>query len=183
MMRMTVYASSSPRTPDSYLRAAHELGRLVAARGWLLVNGAGKDGCMGALNDGCLAAGGQVQGVILRRFAEQGLTHPGLDGVLIAEDMRTRKRLLAEDADAFIALPGGPGTWEELWEIAVQRQICATRAPLVAIDINGFYTGFRAMLARAEEDGLLYGPAAELIGFAASPAEAVALVAAAAGRV
>lgn len=177
-MNVTVYGSSSPRTPLAYLTAARELGRLVAEQGWTLVNGAGKDGCMGALTDGCLAAGGTVRGVILRRFADEGLQHPALAEVLVAEDMRNRKRLLADQADAFIALPGGPGTWEELWEIAVQRQIGAITAPLVVLDVHGSYAGFRQMLARAETDGLLYGPASALVQWARDAAEAVALVAA-----
>lgn len=175
-MRITVYGSSSPRTPAAYLAAARELGRLVAERGWLMVNGAGKDGCMGALTDACMAAGGTVQGVILRRFAQEGLQHPGLSEVLVADDMRNRKRLLAEEADAFIALPGGPGTWEELWEIAVLRQIGVITAPLVAVDVDGCYAGFRQVLDRAERDGLLYGPAASLVHWARDAAQAVALV-------
>jgi uncharacterized protein (TIGR00730 family) len=174
MPTVTVYGSSSPRTPAAYLAVAARVGRLVAGRGWTLVTGAGKEGCMGACADACLAAGGQVRGVILRRFAEQGLQHPSLAEVAVAEDMRTRKRLLAEGADAFIALPGGPGTWEELWEIAVQRQIGATSAPLVGVDVDGCYAGFRACLARAEADGLLYGPACELVAWVEDADAAVA---------
>ncbi len=173
---VTVYASSSPRTPAKYLAVAAELGAIAAERRWLLVNGAGREGCMGALNDACLAAGGTVRGVILRRFADEGLLHPKLTTAEIAEDMRTRKRLLAEGADAYIALPGGPGTWEELWEVAVQRQIGNTRAPVVVVDTDGFYAGFRLQLARAEADGLLYGPARDLIRFVATPGEAAAEV-------
>jgi uncharacterized protein (TIGR00730 family) len=134
---------------------------------------------MGACADACLAAGGRVRGVILRQFAEQGLQHPALAEVAVAEDMRTRKRLLAEGARAFVALPGGPGTWEELWEIAVQRQIGATRAPLAVIDVDGCYAGFRACLARAEADGLLYGPADELVAWVADADAAIAVVASA----
>lgn len=178
-MRITVYGSSSPRTPAAYLMAARELGRLVALRGWTLVNGAGRDGCMAALTDACLAAGGAVRGVILRRFADQGLQHPALCDVLVADDMRNRKRLLAEGADAFVALPGGPGTWEELWEIVVQRQIGAIAAPLVVVDVDGCYAGFRQVLDRAERDGLLYGPASELVHWAGDAAAAVAQVEAA----
>jgi uncharacterized protein (TIGR00730 family) len=128
---------------------------------------------MGALTDGCLAAGGTVRGVILRLFADQGLQHPHLLEVAVAEDMRSRKRLLAEPADVFIALPGGPGTWEELWEIAVQRQIGELKAPLIVVDVDGCYAGFRAMLVRAEADGLLYGPASELITWVGDADEAV----------
>lgn len=173
---LTVYGSSSPRTPAPYLAAAAAVGRLAAARGWEVVTGAGRDGCMGALTDACLAAGGRVRGVILRCFAEQGLQHPALAEVAVAEDMRTRKRLLAEGAHAYLALPGGPGTWEELWEMAVQRQIAATAAPLVGVDVDGCYAGFRACLARAEADGLLYGPAADLVHWVEDAEAAVAAI-------
>lgn len=175
-MILTVYGSSSPRTPTRYLDAAAELGRQAAAAGWTLRTGAGKDGCMGALADAALAAGGIVEGVILRLFHDQGLAHPELASLAIAEDMRTRKRLLLEGADAAIALPGGPGTWEELWELAVQRQIGATRIPFVAIDVDGCYAPFRTQLARAESDGLLYGPPHELLSFAETPDEALRLL-------
>jgi uncharacterized protein (TIGR00730 family) len=163
---LTIYGSSSPRTPSRYLAAARELGRLAVAAGWRLRTGAGKDGCMGAVTDAALAAGGAVEGVILRLFQEQGLQHPGLAQVAVADDMRTRKRLLLDGANAAIALPGGPGTWEELWELAVQRQIGALRLPFVALDVDGHYAPFRTMLANAARDGLLYGPPDELLSFA-----------------
>jgi uncharacterized protein (TIGR00730 family) len=176
---LTVFGSSSPRTPTAYLDAAAELGRLAVHAGWRLRTGAGKDGCMGACADAAIAAGGSVDGVILRLFLDQGLAHAGLASLAVADDMRTRKRLLIEDSHAAIALPGGPGTWEELWELAVQRQIGAVRLPFVAIDVAGHYAPFRSMLARAEQDGLLYGPAEELVVFAESPADALRAIAAA----
>jgi len=176
-MRITVYGSSSPRTPVVYLAAAYRLGELCATRGWTVVNGAGREGCMGALTDGVLSAGGQVYGVILRQFLDQGLCHPQLAQCDVAEDMRRRKHLLADGSDGFIALPGGPGTWEELWEIAVQRQIGAIQAPLVVIDIDGCYGPLRLQLDRAASDGLLYGPPSELMTFAGNADEAVSIVA------
>lgn len=170
---LTVFGSSSPRTPPAYLAAAAELGRLAVAAGWRLRTGAGKDGCMGACADAAIAAGGAVDGVILRLFLDQGLAHGGLASLAVADDMRTRKRLLIDGADAAIALPGGPGTWEELWEVAVQRQIGAVRLPFIAIDVDGHYAPFRNMLARAAQDGLLYGPPEELVVFADTPADAL----------
>ncbi|MFM2091647.1 MAG: hypothetical protein RLZZ127_2136 [Planctomycetota bacterium] len=174
-MNITVYGSSSARTPVAWLAAARDLGARIAAAGHVLTTGAGRDGCMGAVADGALAAGGRIRGVILRQFLADGVLHPGIPDPLVAEDMRTRKRLLAEGADAFIALPGGPGTWEELWEIAVQRQIGRTRVPLVVVDCDGFYRPFRDQLAAAEAAGLLYGPADEQVRFAADPAAALAV--------
>jgi hypothetical protein len=162
MTAVTVFASSSPDTPPAFLRTASELGRGIAARRWLLINGAGNSGGMGALNDACLAAGGRVEGVILRRFHAEGLGHAGLHHLVIAEDMRERKRLLGERADAFIALPGGPGTFEEFWELAVERQLRLHAKPLVLVNLAGYYDGFLAQTARAAAEGLLYGPPDEL---------------------
>ena len=175
-MILTVFGSSSPRTPDTYLAAARELGRLAVAAGWQVRTGAGKDGCMGAVTDAVIAAGGTVDGVILRLFLDQGLAHDRLASLRVAEDMRSRKRLLIEGADACIALPGGPGTWEELWELAVQRQIGAVRLPFVALDVAGCFAPFRTMLARADADGLLYGPPSELLEFADDAASALRML-------
>ena len=174
---VTLYGSSSPRTPAAYLAAAEEMGIACAARGWVLRTGAGRHGCMGAATDACIAAGGTVVGVILRKFLDEGLSHAGLAALAVADHMRERKRLLAEGADAFVCMPGGPGTWEEFWEMAVQRQIGAVSAPLVAVDVAGHYAPFRTMLERAHADGLLYGPPEELATWVADAAEAAECIA------
>ena len=163
MPTITLYGSSSPRTPAVYAQAAAAVGSVCARRGWRLRTGAGRHGCMGAAADACIAAGGTVEGVILRKFLDEGLSHAGMASLEVADDMRSRKRLLAEGADAFICLPGGPGTWEEFWEMVVQRQIGVVSAPLLALDVAGHYAPFRTMLERAHDDGLLYGPPHELV--------------------
>ena len=106
--KICVFASSSPRTPERYLREAAALGRLMAQRGWTCVNGAGRTGCMGALNDAVLAAGGRVEGVILRKFHDQALGHDRLHDLAIADTMRERKRLLGRPAAPERSLPDGP---------------------------------------------------------------------------
>ena len=174
--RVCVYASSSERTPQKYLDQAAELGRLLAELGVILVNGAGRTGCMGALNDACLAAGGRVEGVILRKFLDEDLGHQHLQELIVADTMRERKRLLAKDIEIFVALPGGPGTWEELWEIAVERQIGTHQSPLIIVNTDAFYAGFHQQLIRAEEEGLLYGPAADLMDFTDNAVDAVAKI-------
>lgn len=161
--RLCVYASSSERTPELYLSAARELGTGIARSGALLVNGAGRTGCMGALNDACLSAGGRIEGVILEKFVEDDLHHTQLHEMIVVNTMRERKRLLARDIDAFIALPGGPGTWEELWEIAVERQIGTHQSPLLLINVDGYYDGFVQQLERADRDQMLYGPINDLL--------------------
>lgn len=175
--KICVFASSSPRTPERYLREASELGRLLAQRGWTCVNGAGRTGCMGALNDAVLAHGGRVEGVILRKFHEEDLGHAGLHGLAIADTMRERKRMLGDEVAAYLALPGGPGTWEELWEVAVERQIGHHRRPLLLINSVGFYDGFLTQLQRGHADGLLYGEPDELLAVADDAAQAVGMLA------
>jgi len=173
-----VFASSSPRTPERYLELAAEFGRHCAALGWRLVNGAGGTGCMGALNDACLASGGTVRGIILKTFHDDGLGHDSLHDLVIADSMRERKRLLGVDVDAYVVLPGGPGTWEEFWEVAVERQIGSHDRPLVLLDPDGFYRGFLDQAERAEAEGLLYGAVDELFAVATSVDQAFQLCAA-----
>jgi hypothetical protein len=131
---------------------------------------------MGALNDAVLAGGGRVEGVILRQFHDDDLGHRGLHDLAIADTMRERKRLLGAVADAFIALPGGPGTWEELWEVAVERQIAVHRKPLLLVNCRDFYAGFLAQLRRGHADGLLYGEPEQLVTTVADAAAALALL-------
>ena len=109
MPTVTVFCSSSPRTPKIYLEDAAQVGRLLAEAGCEVVTGAGGSGCMQAVIDACLAAGGQARGVILRKFLEDGAEHPELTEMVVTETMRERKRLLGEQVDGYLALPGGPG--------------------------------------------------------------------------
>jgi uncharacterized protein (TIGR00730 family) len=170
---ITVFCSSSPRTPSVYLEDAAAVGRSLAACGHLLVTGAGNTGCMGAVTDACLAAGGRARGVILQKFVDEGLHHPELEEMLVVAAMRERKERLGEAVDGYIVLPGGPGTWEEFWEVAVERQIETHRRPVVVLNTAGFYHHFIAQAARAADEGFLYGPVSALFSVTTDPAEAV----------
>ena len=164
MFRLTVFASSSPRTPKAYLNISRQVAAACVERQVTVVNGAGNHGCMGALNDALLDLGGRVEGVILRQFHEAGQSDPRLP-LQIVDTMRERKRLLGHQTDAYLTLPGGPGTFEELWEVVVERQIGTHQRPVVVLDVNDFYQGFRQQLQRAADDDLLYGPAEQLMTF------------------
>ncbi len=172
-MNITVFASSSPRTPQMYLDVAATLGRLCAEEHITLVNGGGNSGCMGAMTDACLAAGGHVHGIILRKFQEENLGHDQVGQMDIAENMRDRKRLLMDHCDACITLAGGPGTWEEFWEFAVERQIDTHIKPLILINTNGFYDGFIQQTQRAHREGFLYSAPEKLFHIATDPEEAL----------
>jgi hypothetical protein len=129
------------------------LGRAVASRGWVLVYGGSNIGLMGACADAALAAGGRVEGVILDSFSR--VAHQGLHALDIVDDMRARKAGLARRGDAFVALPGGFGTLEEVSEILVERQLGFHQKPLVLVNPDGFWDPLLALFARMGDAGLL----------------------------
>ncbi len=150
---VTVYAGSRDGAPDAWKELAVALGRGVAARGWVLVYGGANVGLMGACADAALDAGGRVEGVILDTFAR--VAHRGLHDLEFVGDMRSRKRGLAHRGDAFVALPGGFGTLEEISEILVERQLDLHRKPLILVNPDGFWDPLRAQLDRMAASGLL----------------------------
>lgn len=135
------------------IEQAQELGRGIAERGWVLVYGGARIGLMGALADAALAAGGRVEGVILDTFAR--VAHASLHALETVGDMRARKAGLAHRGDAYVVLPGGYGTLEELSEILVERQLGLHRKPLVLVNFQGFWDPLLALLDRQVESELL----------------------------
>lgn len=156
MKTICVYCGSSDKMDASYLAAAAEMGAAIARRGLRLVYGAGSTGLMGALADGALAAGGEVVGMIPEMFATPQLMHNGLTSLEITPNMHTRKARLIEVADGFIALPGGYGTFEELFEVLTWAQIGLHRKPVGLLDVNGYFAPLLAMVAHALAEGFLY---------------------------
>jgi len=150
---VTVYAGSARSAPGELLELARELGRGIAERGWCVVYGGAQIGLMGALADAALAAGGRVEGVILDTFAR--VAHQGLHALDTVDDMRSRKAGLARRGDAFVALPGGFGTLEELSEILVERQLGLHAKPLVLLNYRGFWDPLLALIERQIEWGLV----------------------------
>ncbi len=150
--RVTLYAGSSRGAPE-YERLAAQLGRAIARRGWVLVYGGANVGLMGACADAALEAGGRVQGVILESFAS--VEHARLHELDVVGDMRERKAGLARRGDAFVALPGGFGTLEEVSEILVERQLALHQKPLVLLDPDGFWRPLLEQFERMSRAGLL----------------------------
>lgn len=148
---ITVYGASSAQIDEVFIRAGRELGRLAAQRGVAVVDGGGKTGMMGAVNDGALENGGIAIGVIPRFMVERGWGHQGLTRVEVADDMHARKRRMAQLADGVIALPGGVGTFEELLEIITWRKLDLFDGEVVIFNIDGYYDNLLAMLRTAEE--------------------------------
>ncbi len=151
-----VYCGSSNHVNPKYLQVAAELGRFLAARGCRIVYGGGSTGLMGALADAALEAGGEVIGVIPDHFYVPELAHTGLTRLEVVPDMHTRKARMAQLADAFVALPGGFGTWEELFEVLTWAQIGLHQKPVGLLNAFGFYDRLLDFIRHAREQGFLY---------------------------
>lgn len=139
-MRVCVYCASSPHADPAYRAAATELGRLLAEAGCTIVYGGGGTGSMAALADGALGAGGEVIGVIPRFMIEVEWQHPGVANMEIVEDMRERKHRLLTGSDAVVALPGGCGTLEELFEALTLKRLALYAKPIILLNTLDFYT-------------------------------------------
>jgi uncharacterized protein (TIGR00730 family) len=150
---VTVYAASAPEAAAELRAVARALGAGIAERRWLLVYGGARIGLMGELADAALARGGRVEGVILDTFAR--VAHTGLHALETVGDMRSRKAGLAHRGDAFVALPGGFGTLEELSEILVERQLGFHAKPLVLVNAAGFWDPLLALIDRQIAAGLV----------------------------
>lgn len=155
MRSVAVFCGSNTGHSPAYREAAAALGRAIAARGLALVYGGTHMGLMGVLADAALAAGGDVTGIINQRLHARGHLHPELSRHEIAASMRERKARMAELADAFIALPGGLGTLEELFEVATLTQLGDHLKACGALNVRGFYTPMRAMLQHAVDEGFM----------------------------
>ena len=147
-------ASSSGRDPV-YAAAARELGATLAARNIRLVYGGGSVGLMGELADAVLANGGSVTGVIPQALWAREVGHRGLDDLRIVDTMHERKALMADLSDAFIALPGGLGTLEEIFEIWTWGQLGLHAKPCGFLNVNDYYTALFTFLDRAVSEALL----------------------------
>src|SRR5918999_1309046 len=153
--RLCVFCGSSPGARPAYGEAAEELGRLLAAEGIGLVYGGGKVGLMGRLADAVLAEGGEITGVMPEALVAKEIGHPALDDLRVVESMHERKALMADLADAFVALPGGLGTVEELFEVYTWAQLGLHRKPCALLDVDGYYAGIASFLEHAVNERFL----------------------------
>jgi uncharacterized protein (TIGR00730 family) len=148
-----VYCGSSFGSDPVYLQATKDLARTFAGRGIRVVYGGASVGLMGALADETLAAGGEVVGVIPQQLVDREIAHRDLTELHVVQTMHQRKALMAELSDAFVALPGGIGTLEELIEIFTWEQLGLHAKPLGLINTTGYYDGLAAFLDHAVEQG------------------------------
>ena len=152
---VAVFCGSSVGSRAAYAEAAAQAGRVLAGRGLRLVYGGGNVGLMGIVSDACLAAGGTVTGVIPQALKDREVAHLGLPDLRVVASMHERKALMADLSDAFIALPGGFGTLDELFEILTWAQLGIHRKPVGLLNVEGYFDPLIAMADRAMEDGLL----------------------------
>lgn len=149
---LCVYCASSDRLDPKYAAAAAELGREMVARGWGLVYGGGKTGLMGAIARAVKQAGGKVVGVIPEFMKARELAYDDADELVTVITMRERKLLMETRADAFVALPGGWGTLEEMLEILTLRQLEVVKKPCVFLNQDGFYDPLLRLFDRMMEE-------------------------------
>lgn len=150
-----VYCGSRPGARPAYTVAAQALGRSIGERGWQLVYGGGNVGLMGVVADAVLAAGGRVVGVIPESLMRREVGHRGLQELHVVPNMHVRKQMMAERADAFVALPGGIGTLEELYEVWTWRQLGYHDQPIGLLNVEGFYDKLLAFMRHTVDEGFL----------------------------
>jgi uncharacterized protein (TIGR00730 family) len=155
LRRICVFCGSSSGTQPIYTHAAETVGRLLAQQGTELVYGGGNVGLMGTVADSCLAHGGRVIGVIPQLLVDKEVAHTGLTELRIVGSMHERKALMADLADAFIALPGGFGTWEEFCEILTWSQLGIQRKACALLNINSYYNPLLQMADHAVSEGFV----------------------------
>lgn len=163
--QVTVFCGSSPGHDPVYLATARALGAALADAGATVVYGGANVGLMGAVADAALAAGGAVVGVIPEGLARRDITHHGLTELHVTPNMHARKALMSERADAYVALPGGYGTWEELLEVATWRQIGLHGRPIVLVDVGGYYAPLKALVAQGIAAGFMAPALGEFLTF------------------
>lgn len=152
---LCVFAGANFGNKPEYREAAQALGTLLAQSGIRCVYGAGNVGLMGALADACLAAGGEVIGVIPHSLVQHEVAHNGLTELRIVNTMHERKAMMADLSDAFLALPGGLGTFEELFEVWTWSQLGIHRKPLGMLNVAGYYDPLVALVEHGVEEGFL----------------------------
>jgi hypothetical protein len=171
-----VYCGSADGLDKGYLEAARTTGQLMAARGIQLIYGAGKTGLMGAVADGVLEAGGQVTGVVPENLNQPQLIHAGLTRLEVVGDIHQRKARMSQLAEAFIALPGGYGTLDELFETLTWAQIGLHSKPVGLLNTLDYFSPLLQMIERARSEKFIYDEHRDLLVSSADPQDLLRLL-------
>lgn len=169
LFSLCVYCGSSDRIDAAYLESACAMGAAIAKHGLRLIYGGGGTGMMGAVADAALENGAEVLGVIPKRFHTTELAHTRLTELRVVENMHVRKAMMAELADAFVALPGGFGTFEELFEVLTWAQIGMHSKPVGVLNVQGYFDPLLHLIEHAQSQGFLYSEHRSLLTTEADP--------------
>jgi uncharacterized protein (TIGR00730 family) len=173
LQSLCVYCGSSTGNDPAFLDEAVRAGTLIAEQGLTLVYGGGRVGLMGAVADAALAAGGKVVGVMPADLVNQEIGHTGLTELRVVNSMHERKWAMAELADGFLCLPGGPGTYEEIVEQWTWALLGFHAKPCGFVNVNGYYDVFQALTQRCADSGFLAQPYVDMLVYARTTAEAL----------
>lgn len=166
---LAVYCGASAGVSPVYAEAAAELARVLVSHNIGLVYGGGNVGLMGVIADEVLRQGGEATGVIPRALLEREVGHTGLTRMFVVKDMHERKAMMADLADGFIAMPGGMGTLEELFEMLTWSQLGIHAKPVGVLNVNGFYDGLIKFMAHLQGEGFVRAQHAQLMLVEADP--------------
>lgn len=164
-----VFCGSSAGTDPAFERQARDAGALLAQHGIALVYGGGHVGLMGAVADAALAGGGRVIGVIPRPLMRPEVAHLGLTELHVVESMHERKQLMADRADAFLVLPGGYGTLDEMFEMITWQQLGLQRKPVAAVNTAGYYDGLLRWIHHSVQSGFVHPAQSRLLMVESTP--------------
>ena len=167
---LCVYCGSRLGGHPAFEQAARQVGEWIGQHGGQLVYGGGRNGLMGVLADATLASGGSVVGIIPQAMVEREWGHTGCTELLIVDTMHERKRRMAERADAFLAMPGGIGTFEEFFEAWTWRQLGYHDKPVALLNVAGYYDGLLAFIDSAVRTGFMGKAQTDLVQAGADPA-------------
>ena len=169
MKSIAVYCGANPGASPVYAEAARALGRALVAHNIALVFGGGHVGLMGIIADEVLRLGGEVSGVIPQQLVDRELAHPGLTRLFVVKDMHERKAMMAQLSDGFIALPGGMGTLEELFEMLTWSQLGIHGKPIGVLNVEGFYDQLVGFLEHARREAFIKPEHAHLMMVESDP--------------
>jgi uncharacterized protein (TIGR00730 family) len=176
MKAVAVYCGANAGADPIYAEAARAMGRALVTHHLELVFGGGHVGLMGTIADEVLRLGGKVRGVIPQQLVDRELAHPGLTELFVVKDMHERKAMMASLADGFVALPGGMGTLEELFEMLTWSQLGIHQKPIGVLNVDGFYDQLIGFLAHANDTGFIRPQHAGLMKVSSDPDALLALL-------
>ena len=172
-MRICIFGASGTELDEIYIKETEALGCMLAARGHSLIFGGGKNGLMGAAARGFTAEHGKIVGVAPAFFKDAGVLYDLCDEFVWPDTMRDRKKYMEDNADAFIVVPGGIGTYEEFFEVLTLKQLARMSKPIAVFNINGYYDSLYALIEENTRTGFIRPQTAELFRMCATAEEAV----------